>query len=84
MAPVQADKPWYDYFIPLSSVLTLLSMEYFVLQFAISGKGSVKDLLCGDNLPLSLKIQNNRRYNFGKSVKTILDSFTRNRLIKLF
>ena len=36
LSPVQADK----LLIP-SSVKTLLSMKYFVLKFAISGKGGV-------------------------------------------
>ena len=38
LSRVQADKTGYNYFIPPSSVLTLLSMKYFVLKFAISGK----------------------------------------------
>ena len=35
---VQADSPWYNFFIPPSSVLTLISVKYIVLKFAISGK----------------------------------------------
>ena len=31
--PVQADKPWYNYYIPSSSVKNLLSVKYFVLKF---------------------------------------------------
>ena len=31
--PVQVDKPWYNYFIPSSSVKNLLSVKYFVLKF---------------------------------------------------
>ena len=31
--PIQADKLWYNYFIPPSSVLLLFSVKYFVLKF---------------------------------------------------
>ena len=41
LSHVQADKPWCNYFIPFSSVYTLLSMKYFVLKFAFSGKGEI-------------------------------------------
>ena len=42
LSPVQADEPWYNYFIPLSSMWTLLRMKYFVLKFAITGKCGIK------------------------------------------
>ena len=51
VSPIQVDKPWYHYFIPPSSVQTLLSMKYFVLKFAIPGKG-------GKNHKLILSIVN--------------------------
>ena len=38
---VQADKLWYNYIIPPSSVQTLLSVNFFMLVFAFSGKGCV-------------------------------------------
>ena len=41
LSPLQADKSWYNYFIPRSSVKTLLSMKYFVLMFAIFGKDGI-------------------------------------------
>ena len=40
-SPVQADKPWYNYFVPPSLVQALLSMTDFVLKFAISGEGGI-------------------------------------------
>ena len=39
--PVQADKPWYNYYIPPALVLTFFIMKYFTLKFAISGKDRV-------------------------------------------
>ena len=39
LSPVHADKLWYNYSIPPSFVQTLFSMKYFVLKFAIFGKG---------------------------------------------
>ena len=36
LSRVQADKLWYSYFIPPSSMYTLLSMKYFMLNLAIS------------------------------------------------
>ena len=36
---VQADKTWYNYFEPPSSLQTLLGMKYFVLELAIFVKG---------------------------------------------
>ena len=49
---VQADESWYHYFIPLSSVHTLLSMKFFVLKYAMSGKSGiiVLDFLQGSAL----------------------------------
>ena len=41
LPPVQVDKPWYNFFIPPSSVSTLLSIKYFVHKFAISGKDGI-------------------------------------------
>ena len=42
LSPVQADKPWYNYFIPHSLMYNFLSMKYFVLKFAIPGKGGTE------------------------------------------
>ena len=36
---IQGKPTRYNYFIPPSSMLTLLNMKYFVLEFASSGKG---------------------------------------------
>ena len=41
LSPVPADKLWYRYFMSPSSVQTLLSMKYFLLKFAISGKADI-------------------------------------------
>ena len=41
LSPVQADKPWYKYFIPPSSVQAFLSVKYMVLKFAISDKSGI-------------------------------------------
>ena len=43
LSPTEADKPWYNFIIPPSSVQTLLSMEPFVLKFAISGKDGINN-----------------------------------------
>ena len=43
--PIQVCKLWYNYFVPPLSVLTLLSMKYFVLNFVISCK-SVLSYFC--------------------------------------
>ena len=40
LSPIQADNLWYIYFIPPSSLRTLLSMKYFLQKFAIADKGS--------------------------------------------
>ena len=41
LSPIQADKPWYDYFIPPISVRTLPIVRYFVLKLAFSGKSAI-------------------------------------------
>ena len=41
LSSAQADKPWYKYFIPPSTLQALLSVKYMVLQFAISGKSDI-------------------------------------------
>ena len=38
LSPVQADKTWYNYFIPPSSIYTMFCMNHSVLKFAVSGK----------------------------------------------
>ena len=38
---VQVDKPWYKYFIPLSSVHVMLSVKYIVLKIANSDSGII-------------------------------------------
>ena len=58
---VQADKPWYNYFIPPSTVHTLLSMKYFVLNFAIAGKGSIFSIT---SLTLEINISMDHIFEF--------------------
>ena len=41
LSSVQADKIWYNFFIPPSPVKTLLSLKYFVIKFVISGQGDI-------------------------------------------
>ena len=38
---IQADKLWYNQFIPHSSVLTLPGIKYYVLMFEISSKSGI-------------------------------------------
>ena len=41
LSPLQVNKLWYNYFIQTLSVYTLNSVKYFVLKFAIFGKGGI-------------------------------------------
>ena len=43
LSPIQVNKPWYNYFIPLSSVYTLLRIIYFMLKFVVTNKDGIND-----------------------------------------
>ena len=45
ISPIQVDKPWYNYFIPPSSVQNLLSIKYFGPSFEISDKGGINIMM---------------------------------------
>lgn len=47
LSGILKDKPWYNCLIPPSSVLTFLSKKYFLLKFAISGKGGRTSFISG-------------------------------------